>query len=251
MSADSSPKVGALFLVGTPIGNLEDITYRAVRTLKEADRVLAEDTRRARVLFDRYEIARPLSSFFEHNEIRRLEPVLRALADGEKVALITDAGSPGVSDPGYRLVREAVARGIRVISIPGPSAAITALQVCGLPTDQFLFRGFLSRKSGARRRALEELREYEGTLIFYESPHRLGAFLKDAFDALGARPAAVCRELTKLYEEVVREPLDRLAARYSEAGVRGELVVCVGGLSREVRAQEREGGGAAGDEDVE
>ncbi len=247
MSADSSPKAGALYLVGTPIGNLEDITHRAVRTLKEADRILAEDTRRARVLLDRYEISRPLSSFFEHNEVRRLEPVLRALEGGEKVALITDAGSPGVSDPGYRLVREAVARGIRVISIPGPSAAITALQVCGLPTDQFLFRGFLSRKSGARRRALEELRDYEGTLVFYESPHRLGAFLKDAFEVLGPRPGAVCRELTKLYEEVVREPLDRLAARYGEAKVLGELVVCVGGLTRGERAQAGESGGAQED----
>ena len=214
------------------------MTFRGVRTLQEADRVLAEDTRRARVLFERYSISRPLSSFFEHNEVRRIEPVLRALESGEKIALITDAGTPGVSDPGYRLVREAVARGISVISIPGPSAAITALQVSGLPTDQFLFRGFLSRKSGARKRALEELAGYEGTLIFYESPHRLGAFLEDAAEALGSRPAAVCRELTKLYEEVVRLALPDLAARYIEKPAKGEVVVVIGGLTRAQRAPE-------------
>jgi len=245
MCPDSSHPPGCLYLVGTPIGNMEDITYRAVRILREADRILAEDTRRARVLLDRYAISRPLSSFFEHNEVRRLGSIMRGLEAGERVALVTDAGSPGISDPGYRLVREAVALGIRVESIPGPSAAVTALQVSGLPTDQFLFRGFLSRKSGARRRALEELREYEGTLVFYESPHRLGAFLKDAAEALGARPGAVCRELTKLHEEVVRGPLPELAARFRDTEVRGEIAVVVGGRTRAARAA----GGAEGDLD--
>jgi 16S rRNA (cytidine1402-2'-O)-methyltransferase len=232
VSADPTSAAGCLYLVGTPIGNLEDITYRAVRILKEADQILAEDTRRARVLLDRYAIARPLSSFFEHNEVRRLEPVMRALAEGRRVALITDAGSPGISDPGYRLVREAVARNIPVVSIPGPSAAVTALQVSGLPTDQFLFRGFPPRKSGGRRRELEELREYEGTLVYYESPHRLADFLEDAAAVLGDRPAAVCRELTKMHEEVTRGPLPELAARFRETPARGEIAVVLGGLTR-------------------
>ena len=232
MCADFERTVGCLYLVGTPIGNLEDITYRAVRILGEVDHILAEDTRRARVLLDRYAIARPLSSFFEHNEVRRLEPVMRALAEGRKVALITDAGSPGISDPGYRLVREAVARGVAVVSVPGPSAAVTALQVSGLPTDQFLFRGFPPRKGAARRRELEELRAYEGTLVFYESPHRLAAFLSDAAAVLGDRPAAVCRELTKMHEEVVRGPLPELGARFGDQPVRGEIAVVIGGWTR-------------------
>ncbi len=239
MSADPSCKAGCLFLVGTPIGNLEDITFRAVEVLRQADRVLAEDTRRARILFERFAISKPLTSFYEHNEIRRLEPILRALAAGERVALVTDAGSPGISDPGYRLVREAVARGLKVISIPGPSAAITALQVSGLPTDQFLFRGFAPRKPGARRRAIEALADFAGTLVFYESPHRLGAFLEDAAAVLGERPAAVCRELTKLHEEVLRDSLPALAERFREAPPRGEVVVVIGGRTR-ARAASRE-----------
>jgi 16S rRNA (cytidine1402-2'-O)-methyltransferase len=232
VSVDPTRTAGCLYLVGTPIGNLEDITYRAVRILGEVDQILAEDTRRARVLLDRYAIARPLSSFFEHNEVRRLEPVMRALAEGRRVALITDAGSPGISDPGYRLVREAVSRGISVVSVPGPSAAVTALQVSGLPTDQFLFRGFPPRKSAGRRRELGELREYEGTLVFYESPHRLADFLSDAAAVLGDRPAAVCRELTKMYEEVLRGPLPELAARFGQSPPRGEIAVVIGGLTR-------------------
>ena len=239
-------RAGTLYLVGTPIGHLEDITYRAVRVLGEADRILAEDTRRARVLLDRYAIARPVSSFHEHNEVRRLEPVMRAIESGENVALITDAGSPGVSDPGYRLVREAIGRGIPVVSIPGPSAAVTALQVSGLPTDQFLFRGFLSRKAGPRRRALEALADYEGTLVLYESPHRLAALLADALAALGDRPAAVCRELTKVHEEVARAPLAELAERFGRGPARGEIVVVIGGLTRAGRAA-----GAAGEAEEE
>jgi len=236
VSADPKRTPGCLYLVGTPIGNLEDITYRAVRILGEVDQILAEDTRRARVLLDRYAISRPLSSFFEHNEVRRLEPVLRALAEGRRVALITDAGSPGISDPGYRLVRAAVERGLPVVSVPGPSAAVTALQVSGLPTDEFLFRGFPPRRGGARRRELGELRGYAGTLVFYESPHRLAAFLADAAAELGDRPAAVCRELTKMHEEVVRGTLPELAARFRDRAPLGEIAVVVGGCTRARRA---------------
>lgn len=236
MSRDAPPKPGCLYLVGTPIGHLEDITHRAVRVLGEVNRVLAEDTRRARVLLDRYAISRPLSSFHEHNELRRLETVMKSLASGERLALITDAGSPGISDPGFRLVREALRRGFRVESIPGPSAAITALQVSGLPTDQFLFRGFLPRKSGARRRALEALSACEATLVIYESPHRLAALLEEAAGVLGDRQAAVCRELTKLHEEVARGPLPELARRFAAGPVRGEIVVVIGGLGRGIGA---------------
>jgi 16S rRNA (cytidine1402-2'-O)-methyltransferase len=239
VSRDPKSQAGCLYLVGTPIGNLEDITQRAVRVLGEADRILAEDTRRARVLLNRFAISRPLSSFFEHNETRRLEAVLARLESGEKVALITDAGCPGISDPGYRLVRGAIERGIRVESVPGPSAAVTALQVSGLPTDQFWFRGFLSRKTGERSRALEALRECEATLVFYESPHRLGAMLAAAREVLGDRPAAVCRELTKLHEEVVRGGLAELAARYAEETPKGEIAVVIGGLTRRERADAR------------
>ncbi len=239
MCADPKRAAGCLYLIGTPIGNLEDMTHRAVRVLGEVDQILAEDTRRARVLLDRFAISRPLSSFFEHNEVRRLEPVMRALAEGRRVALITDAGSPGISDPGFRLVREALQRGIPVVSIPGPSAAVTALQVSGLPTDQFLFRGFPPRKSAARRRDLEELREYAGTMIFYESPHRLADFLEDAAAVLGDRPAAVCRELTKMHEEVIRDALPALAARFRETAPRGEIAVVIGGLTRGRRGAAR------------
>ncbi|MBI5836034.1 MAG: 16S rRNA (cytidine(1402)-2'-O)-methyltransferase [Candidatus Eisenbacteria bacterium] len=235
MCADSNRAAGCLYLIGTPIGNLEDITHRAVRVLGEVDQILAEDTRRARVLLDRYAISKPLSSFFEHNEARRLEPVMRALEEGRRIAVITDAGSPGISDPGFRLVREAVARGIPVVSIPGPSAAVTALQVSGLPTDQFLFRGFPPRKSAGRRRDLSELRDYEGTLIYYESSHRLADFLEDAAAELGDRPAAVCRELTKMHEEVVRGTLPELAARFRETEPRGEIAVVIGGHTRSMR----------------
>lgn len=218
-----------LYVVATPIGNLRDITLRAIDVLKAVDAVLCEDTRITSRLMTAHGINRPLVAYHDHNARQVLPGLLRQLEAGARLALVSDAGTPMVSDPGYRLVSEAAARNLAVIPIPGPSALLAALAVAGLPTDRFLFVGFLPEKAGARTRTLNELSGVPATLVFYESARRLAASLAAMHHALGDRPAAVCRELTKLHEEARRGTLATLANHYREAGPpRGEVVVVVG-----------------------
>jgi 16S rRNA (cytidine1402-2'-O)-methyltransferase len=224
--------VGALHLVATPIGNLEDVTSRCVRVLREADLVLAEDTRRTRKLLDRCAIpARPLS-LHAHNEAARVARALEVLSGGGSVALVSDAGTPLVSDPGERLVAAAIAAGHRVVPVPGASAVLAALCVSGLPVTPFAFLGFLPRKGGARRALLASYRGRPETLVLFESPQRISGALRDLAEILGDRPACVARELTKLHEEVVRGRLGRLAEHF-DGEVRGEVTVVVGGAPAE------------------
>ena len=230
-----STSAGTLFLVATPIGNLEDITLRALRTLAEVDLVAAEDTRHTRRLLERHGISARLVSLFEHNERGRIPFLLAELEAGKSVAVVTDSGSPAVSDPGYPLVRAAVAAGVAVVSVPGPSAAIVALQVSGLPTDSFTFMGFLPVKSAARRRRLEELHERSETIVAFESPHRIDACLADLEQVWGERPVALARELTKIHEEVLRGTAAEVRTALVPARRRGEMVLVLSGRSRQER----------------
>ena len=224
--------MGTLHLVATPIGNLEDVTLRSVRVLREADLVLAEDTRRTRKLLDRCAIpARPLS-LHAHNEAARIAKALDVLSGGGSVALVSDAGTPLISDPGERLVAAAIAAGHRVVPVPGASAVLAALSVAGLPVSPFAFLGFLPRKSGPRRALLASYRGRPETLVLFESPRRVSTALRDLAETLGDRPACVARELTKLHEEVVRGSLGELAERF-DSQVRGEVTVVVGGAAAE------------------
>ncbi len=220
--------MGTLGLVATPIGNLEDITLRALRVLREADRIYAEDTRRTGILLRHYDIATRASSLHAHNERARIREVVVALDADEAVALVSDAGSPLISDPGIRVVDAVLEAGHRVEAIPGPSAVLAALGVAGLAPQPFAFLGFLPRRSGARRTRLEAYRERPETLVLFESPHRIGAFLEDAAAVLGSRRACVARELTKLHEEVARGSLEELAERFRD-GARGEITVVIEG----------------------
>ncbi len=223
---------GTLFVVATPLGNLEDITLRAIRVLKEASVVACEDTRRTVKLLNRFEIRTPLSVFHEHNKARAGAVLLRRLRDGDDVALVSDAGTPAISDPGYEIVRDAIAAGIRVEVVPGPSALIAALVVSGLPTDRFVFEGFLPSRGEKRRKAMAALAGETRTMIFYESPQRIAAFLAEAAGIFGARRACVVRELTKIHEEVLRGPLPELAAEMAgREAVLGEITVVVGGAA--------------------
>jgi 16S rRNA (cytidine1402-2'-O)-methyltransferase len=218
-----------LYVVATPIGNLADVTLRALAILAGADTILAEDTRVSRTLLARYGIERPLSPYHEHNAAEARPRVLKRIAEGQALALISDAGTPLISDPGYKLVAEAVELGFAVVAAPGPSAALAALCVAGLPTDRFYFEGFLPPRQSARRERLNALAAVPGTLIFYEAAGRLAETLADLAQELGPRPAAVARELTKLHEEVKRGALDKLAAEYAASGApRGEIVIVVG-----------------------
>jgi len=219
---------GLLYVVSTPIGNLEDITYRAVRILKEADWIACEDTRTTRRLLDHYGIQTRSISYHEHNEANRTEDLLARLQQGEKGALVSDAGTPLLSDPGYRIVRAAVQAGIRIEALPGPSALLAGLVVSGLPTDQFHFGGFLPPKQGQRIRLLESMRDETATLIFYEAPHRILESLDDISAALGDREVVVARELTKLHEEILRgTPAEIRAVLESRDVIRGEFVVMI------------------------
>ncbi|MFN2531645.1 MAG: 16S rRNA (cytidine(1402)-2'-O)-methyltransferase [Pyrinomonadaceae bacterium] len=219
---------GTLYLVATPIGNLNDITYRAVEVLKQVDLIACEDTRHSRKLLQHYGIDTKTISYHEHNELERSRQLLKLLAEGTDLAVISDAGTPLINDPGYRLLRLAVEKNITAVPIPGPSAVVTALVASGLPTDQFLFAGFLPPRSGARRARLNELRAIPATLVFYEAPHRLAASLKDGFEILGEREAVVARELTKLHEQIKRGRLSSLAEYFSESqNARGEIVLLI------------------------
>src|SRR6266516_69469 len=219
---------GTLYVVPTPIGNLEDITQRALRVLGEVDLIACEDTRHTRKLLNHYSIKTKTISYHEHNERERAAELGAMIEAGKSVALVSDAGTPAISDPGFRLVRLAVETGVPVVSLPGPIALITALAGSDLPTDEVFFGGFLPARSGARRTRLEELRSIPATLIFYEAPHRIVATLKDAHQILGEREAMIARELTKLHEEVARGRLSELAMRFSASeSVRGEIVLII------------------------
>lgn len=225
-------KEGVLFVVSTPIGNLEDITLRALRILKDVDLIAAEDTRRTRILLKHFGIETPLTSYFEGNELKKKEWLLSRLKEGAKVALVSDAGTPGISDPGYRLVRLAIQNGIHVIPVPGPSAIITSLSISGLPTDAFIFKGFLPHKSKKRREVLQELREVRETIIFYESPHRILHTLNDIFETLGDREMVLARELTKVYEETLRGRVSQIIDQLKEKKLKGEITLIVSGKTR-------------------
>jgi len=242
---------GTLFLVATPIGNLEDISARALRVLREVDLVAAEDTRHTRRLLQHFGIAVRVVSLHEHNERARATSLVERVRGGESVALVTDAGSPGIADPGFPVVRAAVAEGVRVESIPGPSAVIAALQVSGLPTDAFLFAGFLPPRGAARRKRLEELAERRETVVVFESPHRIEACLADLETVWAERPIALVRELTKVHEQVLRGTPREVRETLRADWRRGEMVLVLGGLtrasrvSREPRASPRNDAGAA------
>lgn len=232
-TAQAGEAIAALVLVSTPIGNLQDFSSRAQATLSGVDAILCEDTRTSAVLLRAHGITRKCIALHEHNESAALPRLVEAMLAGQRFALISDAGTPLVSDPGYRLVRAAIEAGLKVSGVPGPSAAVLALTLSGLPPQPFLFTGFVPPKSGARQAALAGLRGAElaglnATHIFYEAPHRLAAFLEDAASAFGPRPAAVCRELTKYFEEVRRGTLAELAAHYAAEAARGEIVVVIG-----------------------
>lgn len=218
---------GTLYIVATPIGNLEDITLRALRTLKEADLIAAEDTRHTRKLLTHFGISRPLTSYFDHNKEVKGNFILEKLQEGVNVALVTDAGTPCVSDPGYQLVRDAVAAGMQVVPIPGACAAITALCASGLPSDVFTFAGFLSNRHGRRREKLQEYASETRLLIFYEAPKRLLTTLRDMLEILGDREVVIARELTKMYEEFLRGRLSDLLAQAEQTRIRGEVAILV------------------------
>ncbi|HET6647738.1 MAG TPA: 16S rRNA (cytidine(1402)-2'-O)-methyltransferase [Pyrinomonadaceae bacterium] len=220
---------GTLYVVSTPIGNLEDLTYRAVRVLSEVDLIACEDTRHSQKLLNHYGIKAKTVSYHEHNERDRAEELIGQIQSGLDVAIVSDAGTPGISDPGFRVVRMALEADLKVVPIPGPTALVSALVASGLPSDEFFFAGFLPARTGARRSRLAELAGIPSTLVFYEAPHRMAASLKDAREILGEREAVVARELTKLHEEIVRGRLSDLADKFSAGGhePRGEMVVVV------------------------
>jgi len=224
---------GTLYLVATPIGNMEDMTFRAVRVLKECDVVAAEDTRRTGQLLKHFGLSKPMLSYFQFNEAKRSEEILERLKRGEKVALVTDAGSPGISDPGERVVRAVREAGLRVESVPGPCALVAALTASGLPTDEFHFIGFLPHKSGQRRKQLEALQQFAGTLVLYESPYRIEKLLVELGELFPARPIVLARELTKKFEEFLRGTPAELLELTQKRSLKGEFVVLISGAAEE------------------
>lgn len=236
---ETGAEMGTLYIVGTPIGNLEDITLRALRILREVSLIAAEDTRRARVLTTQYKIDTPTTSYFEGNKLTKLSTVLGALSAGD-VALISEAGMPGLSDPGYELIAAAIEAGHRVVPVPGPTAPVTALVVSGLPTDSFIFLGYLPRRQSRRRRLLESVSHEEHTLVSFETPHRLHESLADIEAVLGDRPVAICRELTKVHEEIWRGTVSGARAHFAEHQPRGEFTLVIGGASVEEQRWEEE-----------
>ena len=232
---------GTLYLVATPIGNLEDITLRALRVLRECDVVAAEDTRRSGQLLKHFGISKPLLSYFQFNEARRSEEIIERLRQGAKVALVTDAGSPGISDPGERVVRAAIAAGLRVESVVGPCALVGALTASGLATDEFHFVGFLPHKSGQRRNRLESLKTVPGTLVFYESPYRIEKLLGELVAVYPTRDVVLARELTKQFEEFLRGKPAELLAIAAKRSLKGEFVVMVSAADENENAEEAAG----------
>ncbi|MFQ6604703.1 MAG: 16S rRNA (cytidine(1402)-2'-O)-methyltransferase [Fidelibacterota bacterium] len=218
---------GKLYVISTPIGNLKDITYRAVEILSHVSLVAVEDTRRSRILFQEYGIKTPVISYYEHNRLTRIPAIIKTLNSGVDVGLITDAGTPGISDPAYKLIRAAIDEKVEIIPIPGPTAVTTALVASGLPTDRFLFEGFLPPRKGRQKR-LRMLESETATIILYESPHRLPRTLNDLLSFLGDRPAVVGRELTKIHESIYRGTLSSLASYFNLHSIKGECVILVG-----------------------
>lgn len=227
-----------LYLVATPLGNLGDITLRALETLRSADLIACEDTRKSRILLSHHGIDKPLMSFFEHNEERAGQRIVGELKAGRSVALITDGGTPGISDPGYTIVQKAIAEGLPFTLIPGPAALDMAVVISGLPVHSFLFRGFPPPKPGSRKRFLEQDRDVPHTLVYYESVHRIDRFLADALEVFGDRRACLCRELTKLHEEAERGTLSGLCATAGQKKRLGEYVVVIAGAAPEGRKSE-------------
>jgi len=231
---------GTLYLVATPIGNLKDISQRALETLETADLIACEDTRHSAKLLNAYGISKKLVSYHDHNENSRSEELIDRLLQGESVALVSDAGTPAVSDPGYKIVRRARQHGVSVVPIPGPVAFVNAAVISGIPTDTLFFGGFLPSRKGERRKYLHSIADIPVTLTFYESPHRLSRSLVDCAEILGARDAAVVRELTKLHEEVIFGALDELASKFVSSEVKGEIVIVIGEKVKEgIRADNR------------
>lgn len=231
---------GKLYLCATPIGNLEDITYRVLRTLREVDLIAAEDTRNSIKLLNHFEIKTPMTSYHEYNKIEKAYQLVDKLREGKNIALITDAGTPGISDPGEDLVRICHEEGIEVTSLPGPAACITALTMSGLPTRRFAFEAFLPREKKERAAVLEQLRDETCTMIFYEAPHHLEKTLEELYETLGNREMAICRELTKRYEEVMPTSMEEALAYYKENEPRGEYVLVVQGKSFEELQKEKQ-----------
>jgi 16S rRNA (cytidine1402-2'-O)-methyltransferase len=232
-NAKEKSDTGALYIVSTLIGNLEDITLRALRILKEADLICAEDTRKTRILLNHFNINTPVPSYYEHNERSKTPHIIQKVKEGKKAAIVSEAGTPTISDPGYRFIISAIQEGIPVIPIPGPSAAISALTISGLPVHRFAFEGFLPAKPGKRRNFLHKLCNEERTLIFFESPHRIVKTLCDLIEILGGdRNAALCRELTKIHEEVIYNPLALLLKTIEMKPIKGEITLVVEGNKR-------------------
>lgn len=219
---------GTLYIVSTPIGNLEDITLRALRILKEVDLIAAEDTRQTRRLLSHYEINTPLTSYFEGNQHSKTEKLIIRLKEGESIALVSDAGTPTISDPGYPLLRQCVSEEIAIVPVPGASAILAAASVSGLPLHNFTFEGFLSPKSGKRKRQLTQLANEERTLILFESPHRLCRFLEDALEVMGEREIVIARELTKRFEELFRGNFSQALEKFNSTEPRGEFTILIG-----------------------
>lgn len=216
---------GTLSIVATPIGNLQDITLRAIDTLKTVDLIAAEDTRHTKILLDRYGIKTPTTSYFEYNKIQKTEYLLKILKEGKSVALVSDAGTPGISDPGYKIIRACIDNNIPIVPIPGPSGLITALTISGKPTDQFTFVGFLSPKPGKRKNQLKKLYNEKRTVVLYESPHRIMKLLEDIIEVYGDIEIVLARELTKKFEEIKREKTSILSAHFKSSKPKGEFII--------------------------
>jgi len=232
---------GALYIVSTPIGNLEDITLRAIRVLGQVDLIAAEDTRKTKFLLDHLSIAKPLVSYFSYNEQRRIPGLIEGLRSGKSIAVVTDAGTPGISDPAYLLIREAIDQGIPIVPVPGASAILAGLIISGLPTDRFVFEGFLPVKKG-RKTKFEELKTEERTIVVYESPHRIERTLEDILGYLGDRRVALVREVTKKFEEVRRGPVSELIRAVREKSPKGEIVLVIEGGTRRQRKPDETAG---------
>ena len=229
---------GTLFIVATPIGNLEDITLRAISTLKEVSLIAAEDTRHTQKLLTHFGIARPLTSYHDHNKEEKAEVLVARLKEGESVALVSDAGTPGISDPGYYLINRAVEEGVAVVPIPGVTAAMAAISVSGLPTDAFVFEGFLPQKQSKRKSRLEELKAERRTIILYEAPHRINACLRDTHEVLGDRRAVLARELTKIHEEILRGKISDIIREVASREPRGEYTLIIEGAGEKGPGEE-------------
>ncbi|NQT74919.1 MAG: 16S rRNA (cytidine(1402)-2'-O)-methyltransferase [Candidatus Omnitrophica bacterium] len=220
---------GKLYIVSTPIGNLKDITFRAIETLKEAGLIACEDTRHTKKLLYHYGITTPTTSYFEHNKVRKGEYLVQLLKEGKNIALVSDSGTPGISDPGFKIINLAIENDVPITIIPGPCAFVSALVLSGMPTDSFMFKGFLSQKKAKRRRQLEALKDEKQTIVLYESPHRFLKALGDILDILGDRDIAIGRELTKVFEETLRMKVSKAIQHFTAHAPRGEFVLMIRG----------------------